>query len=74
MQDRRCVSSANTAEVLPRLGFSQDLPEKISQSCSPHERTACLYQGTCQHLLPEERKGRVPMFWMYREGKTATMG
>lgn len=41
MQHRRCVSSANTAGVLPRLDFSQDLPEKCQQIWSPCER--CMF-------------------------------
>lgn len=35
MQDRRCGSSTNTAGVLPRLGFSQDLPEISDRAATP---------------------------------------
>lgn len=73
MQDRRCVSSANTAGVLPRLGFSQDLPEKShSAVAAVKEQHVCT--KALQHLLPVERKGKVSMFRMYREGKTAAIG
>lgn len=50
-----------------KTSFLQGSSRKISQSCNPCERTLCMYQGTCQHLLPVKRKGRVFTFWMCRD-------